>query len=157
MRSRCRRYGAAAGRKAAVTAGPADLMDHRCDVVITCLRSLSASDAVMWTMLPAVSDGKIWLEMSTMDEFAVRRHGEMVTARGGMVPEYLVSGGCHRAATGQSQQVRRVDVPGAQDDFPADGGLIFVVTRGKRRLGRRLPPSFSRVTTAFDTMCRLRR
>ncbi|MCR9073947.1 MAG: NAD(P)-dependent oxidoreductase [Alphaproteobacteria bacterium] len=79
--------------------GPADLME-RCDVVITCLPSPSASDAVMRTMLPAVSEGKIWLEMSTTDEAEVRRLGEMVIARGGAAADCPVSGGCHRAATG---------------------------------------------------------
>ena len=38
------------------------------DVVITCLPSPAASDAVMTEMLPEVTQGKIWLEMSTTDE-----------------------------------------------------------------------------------------
>lgn len=79
--------------------GPAETME-RCDVVITCLPSPAASDAVMREMLPAVTDGKIWMEMSTTDEAEVRRLGQQVVARGGAAADCPVSGGCHRAATG---------------------------------------------------------
>jgi len=68
--------------------------------VITCLPSPAASDAVMQQMLPAVTPGKIWMEMSTTDEAEVRRLGEQVIARGGAAADCPVSGGCHRAATG---------------------------------------------------------
>ena len=62
--------------------GPAQLM-RDCDAVITCLPSPAASDAVMREMLPEVSAGKIWMEMSTTDEAEVKRLGAMVTERGG--------------------------------------------------------------------------
>ncbi len=51
-------------------------------------------------MLPEVSAGKIWMEMSTTDEAEVKRLGAMVTERGGAAVDCPVSGGCHRAATG---------------------------------------------------------
>lgn len=79
--------------------GPAQLM-RDCDVVITCLPSPVASDAVMREMLPEVSAGKIWMEMSTTDETEVKRLGAMVIERGGAAVDCPVSGGCHRAATG---------------------------------------------------------
>lgn len=78
---------------------PAALMSA-CTVVITCLPSPAASDAVMAQMLPQVSEGKIWMEMSTTDEAEVRRLGEAVIARGGAAVDCPVSGGCHRADTG---------------------------------------------------------
>lgn len=78
---------------------PAHLM-KTCDVVITCLPSPAASDAVMQEMLPEVESGKIWLEMSTTDEAEVKRLGQMVIERGGEAVDCPVSGGCHRAATG---------------------------------------------------------
>ncbi|EFO32010.1 3-hydroxyisobutyrate dehydrogenase family protein [Roseibium sp. TrichSKD4] len=71
-----------------------------CDVVITCLPSPSASDAVMQEMLPEVQEGKIWLEMSTTDEAEVKRLGHLVIDSGGDAVDCPVSGGCHRAATG---------------------------------------------------------
>ena len=78
---------------------PATLM-KTCDVVITCLPSPAASAAVLDQMLPHVGPGKIWLEMSTTDEAEVKRIGAEVVARGGAAVDCPVSGGCHRADTG---------------------------------------------------------
>jgi len=85
------------GAKAA--ASPAQLM-RECDAVITCLPSPAASDAVMQEMLPHVGPGKIWMEMSTTDAEEVGRLAQMVIAAGGAAVDCPVSGGCHRAATG---------------------------------------------------------
>jgi 3-hydroxyisobutyrate dehydrogenase len=78
---------------------PAQLMRDS-EVVITCLPSPAASDAVMMQMLPEIGPGKIWLEMSTTDAGEIRRLAEMVEARGGAAVDCPVSGGCHRADTG---------------------------------------------------------
>ena len=78
---------------------PAELM-RDCDAVITCLPSPAASDDVMQQMLPEVKPGKTWMEMSTTDEAEVKRLGAMVMERGGSAVDCPVSGGCHRAATG---------------------------------------------------------
>ena len=78
---------------------PADLMEN-CDIVITCLPSPMISAAVVDQMLPNVREGKIWLEMSTTDEAEVKRLGNMVIERGGSAVDCPVSGGCHRADTG---------------------------------------------------------
>lgn len=78
---------------------PAELM-RTCDAVITCLPSPAASDAVMQEMLPEVRTGKIWMEMSTTDEAEVKRLGAQVIAAGGAAVDCPVSGGCHRADTG---------------------------------------------------------
>lgn len=79
--------------------GAAQLM-RDCDAVITCLPSPAASAAVMEEMLPEVTQGKIWMEMSTTDEAEVKRLGALVIERGGAAVDCPVSGGCHRAATG---------------------------------------------------------
>ncbi|PWG16669.1 NAD(P)-dependent oxidoreductase [Salibaculum griseiflavum] len=78
---------------------PAQLM-RDCEAVITCLPSPAASDAVMQQMLPEVTAGKIWMEMSTTDAAEVKRLGALVTERGGAAVDCPVSGGCHRADTG---------------------------------------------------------
>lgn len=78
---------------------PAELMQY-CDAVITCLPSPEASDAVVQEMLPYVGPGKIWMEMSTTDEAKVKRQAAEVIARGGAAVDCPVSGGCHRADTG---------------------------------------------------------
>ncbi len=81
---------------------PANLM-RTCDAVITCLPSPAASAAVMEStdgMLPEITAGKIWMEMSTTDEAEVKRLGAKVIAAGGLAVDCPVSGGCHRADTG---------------------------------------------------------
>ena len=90
---------AAVKRGAKAGANPAAMM-RDCDAVITCLPSPAASAAVMSEMLPEVGPGKIWMEMSTTDEAEVKRLGEQVIAQGGSAVDCPVSGGCHRADTG---------------------------------------------------------
>jgi 3-hydroxyisobutyrate dehydrogenase len=81
---------------------PAD-MAAAVDMVITCLPNPVASAAVMEAddgLLKGLGAGKIWAEMSTTDEAEVKRLGERVRAAGGEAIDCPVSGGCHRAATG---------------------------------------------------------
>ncbi|MDH3634198.1 MAG: NAD(P)-dependent oxidoreductase [Gammaproteobacteria bacterium] len=78
-------------------------MAQQCDVVITCLPSPTVSAEVMEEshgVLAGMGPGKIWLEMSSTDADEVRRLGAMVEARGAIPLDCPVSGGCHRAATG---------------------------------------------------------
>ena len=98
------------------------------DMVITCLPSPSASASVMeaddgilaglatrhaghgqFYSQAVVQQGRpgggiaevpIWAEMSTTDEAEVRRLGALVADAGGAAVDCPVSGGCHRAATG---------------------------------------------------------
>ncbi len=73
------------------------------DVVITCLPSPAASAAVMEAdngVLGALGAGQIWAEMSTTDKDEVLRIGDLVRATGASPVDCPVSGGCHRAATG---------------------------------------------------------
>ena len=85
------------GARAGVS--PAAMM-RECDTVITCLPSPAACRAVVEEMLPETCHGKIWMEMSTTDAAEMVRLGAEVAARGGAAAECPVSGGCHRAATG---------------------------------------------------------
>ena len=78
-------------------------MAQSVDVLITCLPSPAASAAVMEAedgALQAMAPGKIWAEMSTTDEAEVHRLGGLVKAAGAEPVDCPVSGGCHRAATG---------------------------------------------------------
>ena len=73
------------------------------DMVITCLPSPAISAGVMEAgdgVLEGLSAGKIWVEMSTTDESEVRRLGDKVKALNADSMDCPVSGGCHRAATG---------------------------------------------------------
>ncbi|MBX2885607.1 MAG: NAD(P)-dependent oxidoreductase [Granulosicoccus sp.] len=73
------------------------------DLIITCLPSPAACAQVLEGedgVLEGMGPGKIWAEMSTTDESEVRRLAEKVTQLGAEAIECPVSGGCHRAATG---------------------------------------------------------
>ena len=81
---------------------PADIAGAA-DVIVTCLPSPAISAAVMESddgILSTLKPGTIWLEMSTTDEAEVQRLGALVEAQGGLAVDCPVSGGCHRAATG---------------------------------------------------------
>ncbi len=84
----------------ATDGGSAAGLMQSCDAVITCLPSPAASAAVMTEMVPHIGPGKIWMEMSTTDEAEVKRLGAQVIAAGGAAVDCPVSGGCHRADTG---------------------------------------------------------
>jgi len=114
-------------RGAEGTDGPASMM-RDCDVVITCLPSPAASAAVMDEMLPEVKEGKIWMEMSTTDEAEVKRLGTMVMERGGAAVDCPVSGGCHRAATGNISIFAGCDRKTFEEIAP------FLKTMGRRIL-----------------------
>ena len=78
-------------------------MAERVDIVITCLPSPAASADVMERpdgILAGLRPGMIWLEMSTTDADEIRRLGALVEARGALAMDCPVSGGCHRAETG---------------------------------------------------------
>lgn len=78
-------------------------MAEAVDLVITCLPSPAASAAVMEGpdgLLQALGPGKIWAEMSTTDADEMIRLAALVEATGAQAIECPVSGGCHRAATG---------------------------------------------------------
>ena len=78
-------------------------MATACDIVITCLPSPAACAAVVEGpdgIIEGVHPGMIWAEMSTTDEAEVKRLAAKVAEAGGEPLECPVSGGCHRAATG---------------------------------------------------------
>lgn len=73
------------------------------DLIITCLPSPAIVSKVMEAedgVVAGLAPGKIWLEMSTTDEAEVRRLAALVQAAGAIPLDAPVSGGCHRAATG---------------------------------------------------------
>lgn len=74
-----------------------------CDVAITCLPSPEASASVLegeGGLLRTMRPGGIWCEMSTTDEQEVKRLGAEAERLGIDAVDCPVSGGCHRAATG---------------------------------------------------------
>jgi len=86
-------------RGAEAGADPAQMM-RDAEVVITSLPSPAASRAVLDAMLPEMGPGKIWMEMSTTDPAQIEAQAAEVAGRGALAVDCPVSGGCHRAATG---------------------------------------------------------
>ena len=73
------------------------------DLIITCLPSPKICAKVMESndgVINGLSRNKIWLEMSTTDESEVKRLGNLVMKKNAIPLDGPVSGGCHRAATG---------------------------------------------------------
>jgi 3-hydroxyisobutyrate dehydrogenase len=73
------------------------------DVVVTCLPGPAAINDVMEAadgILAGLRPGTVWIEMSTTDVAQVHRLAERVAGLRGFAADCPVSGGCHRAATG---------------------------------------------------------
>jgi 3-hydroxyisobutyrate dehydrogenase len=101
------------------------------DLVITCLPNPAASAAVMEAddgVLAGLRPGAIWGEMSTTDEAEVKRLGALVEAKGARPMDCPVSGGCHRAATGNIS----IFVGAERDAFEA--ALPAIKAMGRRIL-----------------------
>jgi len=87
---------------AKVANSPKELAEQT-DLIITSLPSPKVSADVMESedgILNGLSENKIWLEMSTTDEDEVKRLGNKVISKKAVPLDGPVSGGCHRAATG---------------------------------------------------------
>ena len=109
---------------------PAD-MARECDYIITCLPSPTACSAVVegtGGLLEGLSQGKIWAEMSTTDATEVQRLAKLVEAKGASAIDCPVSGGCHRAATGNISIFAGCD----RDTF--ERALPVLTTLGRRVL-----------------------
>ena len=98
------------------------------EVVITCLPSPLISAQVLEEadgVLEGLGQGAIWMEMSTTEAADVRRLGELVRARGASSLDVPVSGGCHRAATGNIA----IFAGGARAEFERVLPLLTVMGR----------------------------
>ncbi len=87
----------------AKVASSAKELTEQVDLIITCLPSPKICAEVMEGedgILNGLSENKIWLEMSTTDESEVKRIGKKVIEKKAIALDGPVSGGCHRAATG---------------------------------------------------------
>jgi len=96
------RVAALVARGARAAASPRELAAS-VDVVITCLPSPAVCAAVMEGedgVLAGLARGALWLEMSTTDHAEVCRLAARVAERGATALDCPVSGGCHRAASG---------------------------------------------------------
>ena len=115
----------------ATWADSAKKVAETCDLIITCLPSPAACSAVMEGkdgILEGMSKGKIWAEMSTTDVEEVKRLAKLVETKGASAIECPVSGGCHRAATGNISIFAGCDRPTFERMLP------LLTTLGRRVL-----------------------
>ncbi|MDA7574039.1 NAD(P)-dependent oxidoreductase [Candidatus Pelagibacter sp.] len=87
----------------AKAANSAKELAEQVDLIITCLPSPKICAEVMESddgVINGLSENKIWLEMSTTDEAEIKRIGKKIIDKKAIPLDGPVSGGCHRAATG---------------------------------------------------------
>ena len=102
--------------KGAKVTNSAKELAEQVDLIITCLPSPKICAEVMEAddgVINGLSENKIWLEMSTTDEAEIKRIGKKIIAKKAIPLDGPVSGGCHRAATGNIA----IFVGGARDAF----------------------------------------
>ena len=87
----------------ATVANSAKELAEKVDLIITCLPSPKICAEVMEAedgVISGLTENKIWLEMSTTDEAEIKRISKKIIAKKAIPLDGPVSGGCHRAATG---------------------------------------------------------
>lgn len=113
----------------ATKADSAKELASACDVIITCLPSPAICAEVMEAedgVIAGMSKDSIWLEMSTTDEAEVRRIAGKVETQGSVAVDCPVSGGCHRAGTGNISIFAGCDRPVFEKILP------ILTTMGRR-------------------------
>lgn len=113
----------------ATAANSAKEVAEQAQVIITCLPSPAACSNVMEGeegVIAGLSKGKVWLEMSTTDQAEVKRIGKLVSAKGAFALDSPVSGGCHRADTGN------ISIFAGGDRQAFDIALPLLTTMGRR-------------------------
>ena len=118
------------------------------DICITCLPSpkavsiaLEGSDGLLKGLRPE----KLWIEMSTTDSEEVVRLGRLAEERGAKVVEAPVSGGCHRASTGNIS----ILVGGDRDAFEVALPILKIIGHKIIHVGEIGKASVLKVVTNF--------
>lgn len=118
------------------------------DVIITCLPSPSACSQVMEAsdgVIAGLSPNKVWLEMSTTDANEIKRIGELVAQTGALPVDCPVSGGCHRAATGNISIFAGCSRPAFERVLP----ILTILGRRVVHTGELGTASFLKVLTNY--------
>ena len=121
---------------------------EKSDLIITCLPSPEVCSRVMESndgVIKGLSKNKIWLEMSTTDSNEVKRIGALVKSAGATPLDCPVSGGCHRAATGNIA----ILVGGDKDAFNKVLPALFAMGRKILHTGELGSASVLKVITNY--------
>lgn len=136
--------------KGAAVAGSPKELAAACDVVITCLPSPAVCSHVMEAedgVIAGIKDGAVWLEMSTTDEAEIRRIAEKVQAKGALAVDCPVSGGCHRAGTGN------ISIFAGCERSAFDKVLPILTTMGRRVIHTGPLGSASKLKVITNYLC----
>ena len=118
------------------------------DICITCLPSPEAVSIVLEGsdgLLKGLGPEKLWIEMSTTDSEEVIRLGRLAEGRGAKVVEAPVSGGCHRASTGNIS----ILVGGNRDAFEVALPILKIIGHKIIHVGEIGKASVLKVVTNF--------
>ena len=118
------------------------------DLIITSLPSPKISAEIMEGkngILKGLSKDKIWLEMSTTDEKEIKRLGNLGLKKGAIPLDGPVSGGCHRAATGNIA----IFVGGDRDAFEKILPALIIMGRKILHTGKLGSASILKVITNY--------
>jgi len=132
----------------AKVASSAKELAEQVDLIITCLPSPKICADVMEGengVLEGITQNKIWLEMSTTDEAEIKRIGKKVIEKNGIPLDGPVSGGCHRAATGNIA----IFVGGNREAFERILSVLTVMGRKVLHTGELGTASILKVITNY--------
>ena len=118
------------------------------DLIITCLPSPEVCAKVMESsegVINGLSKNKIWLEMSTTDESEVKRLGKLVMDKKAIPLDGPVSGGCHKAATGNIA----IFVGGERNSFEKILPILTIMGRKVLHTGELGTASILKVITNY--------
>ena len=136
--------------KGALVAGSPKELAAACDVVITCLPSPAVCSHVMEAddgVIAGIKAGAVWLEMSTTDEAEIRRIAAEVEAKGALAVDCPVSGGCHRAGTGN------ISIFAGCERSAFDTVLPILTTMGRRVIHTGPLGSASKLKVITNYLC----
>ena len=86
--------------KGAIWAGSISKLISKSTVIITCLPSPKVINEVMKLSIPLLSENHLWIEMSTTDESEMIKLSKLCAKKGIETLEAPITGGQHRAETG---------------------------------------------------------
>ena len=134
--------------KGAVWMDSPQIVAESSDICITCLPSPEAVSIVLEGsdgLLKGLGPEKLWIEMSTTDSEEVIRLGRLAEGRGAKVVEAPVSGGCHRASTGNIS----ILVGGNRDAFEVALPILKIIGHKIIHVGEIGKASVLKVVTNF--------
>ena len=91
---------------------------NSCKIIITCLPSPQAVNQVINSLLPYINKNHLWIEMSTTDKNEMIRLSKILKKKGANVLESPISGGEHRAKSGNISILTAGDKKNFKRAFP---------------------------------------